>query len=393
MITAPNIKNFTRAEAISALEKIQPRAYGVTRNYLDGKVTCLSPFISHGLLTIDEIVTFLDTHEEKVQAYKLYQELGWRLFFHNIWDWIGDKILEDIETPKIFYDALHNEIPPDIQNGTTGNGIIDAILHRLFSTGWLHNHERMWLAAYMCHWRKINWKIGAQFTYYYFIDGDRASNHLSWQWVASTFSSKPYFFNYENVLKYGKSLCKSTHKEKSDFDMPYPSLEKKLFPHGISSGVRKAVPLEKTISSTWVSQSEITKEYSWILTPHALGTHLYPSSPIAYLEPSGSGYQWSPMRASLIKSCLSYDWPQISLSLSSENISFLSSSLPRTLAMYGWYDSSFISMVTTLKKLGHSILLVRPPAEWSGSRPLWRFFHYWEKLAPVWGLTPQRIVP
>ena len=29
------------------------------------------------------------------------------------------------------------------------------------------------------------------------VDGDTASNNFSWQWVASTFSRKPYIFNLE----------------------------------------------------------------------------------------------------------------------------------------------------------------------------------------------------
>ncbi|MDZ4878442.1 MAG: hypothetical protein CLLPBCKN_007877 [Chroococcidiopsis cubana SAG 39.79] len=34
------------------------------------------------------------------------------------------------------------------------------------------------------------------------LDGDPASNNMSWQWVASTFSHKPYFFNRENLERY-----------------------------------------------------------------------------------------------------------------------------------------------------------------------------------------------
>jgi deoxyribodipyrimidine photolyase len=34
------------------------------------------------------------------------------------------------------------------------------------------------------------------------LDGDPASNNLSWQWVASTFSGKPYLFNRENLERY-----------------------------------------------------------------------------------------------------------------------------------------------------------------------------------------------
>ena len=35
------------------------------------------------------------------------------------------------------------------------------------------------------------------------VDGDLASNHLSWQWVAGTSRSSIYIFNAENVKKFG----------------------------------------------------------------------------------------------------------------------------------------------------------------------------------------------
>ncbi len=33
------------------------------------------------------------------------------------------------------------------------------------------------------------------------LDGDPAANNLSWQWIGSTFSRKPYIFNRENLQR------------------------------------------------------------------------------------------------------------------------------------------------------------------------------------------------
>jgi hypothetical protein len=46
----------------------------------------------------------------------------------------------------------------------------------------------------------VDWRAGASWMQRLLLDGDQASNTLSWQWVASTFGSKPYFFNKENDL-------------------------------------------------------------------------------------------------------------------------------------------------------------------------------------------------
>ncbi|MGC8035725.1 FAD-binding domain-containing protein, partial [Salmonella enterica] len=64
------------------------------------------------------------------------------------------------------------------------------------------NHARMWLASYVVHLRKVHWRAGADWMVGHLLDGDLASNHLSWQWVAGTGSHKPYLFNAENVAKY-----------------------------------------------------------------------------------------------------------------------------------------------------------------------------------------------
>jgi len=80
--------------------------------------------------------------------------------------------------------------------------VIDRAVHQLYTTGYLHNHARMWLASYIVHLRKVHWRVGADWMVGYLLDGDLASNHLSWQWVAATFSNKPYLFNAENVARY-----------------------------------------------------------------------------------------------------------------------------------------------------------------------------------------------
>ncbi|MGV2433758.1 MAG UNVERIFIED_CONTAM: hypothetical protein LVT10_01690 [Anaerolineae bacterium] len=60
----------------------------------------------------------------------------------------------------------------------------------------------MYVAAYVVHWRKVQWQAGAAWFLEHLLDGDPASNNLGWQWVASTFASKPYLFNWENVKKF-----------------------------------------------------------------------------------------------------------------------------------------------------------------------------------------------
>ena len=46
-------------------------------------------------------------------------------------------------------------------SGTTGLVCIDSFSRELRETGYLHNHQRMWIAAYLVHWRRVRWQAGA----------------------------------------------------------------------------------------------------------------------------------------------------------------------------------------------------------------------------------------
>ena len=63
------------------------------------------------------------------------------------------------------------------------------------------------------------------------LDGDPASNNLSWQWVASTFSRKPYIFNLENVRRYTGSAIDTRTETNQELDASYADLSSRLFPH------------------------------------------------------------------------------------------------------------------------------------------------------------------
>ena len=106
---------------------------------------------------------------------------------------------------------------------------MDESVRELVETGYMHNHARMWFASFVIHFRKLGWKAGERFFYRHLLDGDPASNALSWQWVASTFSHRPYLFNRENVQENGgKKWCERCEAN-CPFAATYPELERRLF--------------------------------------------------------------------------------------------------------------------------------------------------------------------
>ena len=89
----------------------------------------------------------------------------------------------------------------------------------------------MYLASYIVHFRHIKWQVGAKWFLEHLLDGDLASNNLSWQWVASTFSNKPYIFNLENVDKYFGRIIDTSPNKNELINHSYEVLQKKLFPN------------------------------------------------------------------------------------------------------------------------------------------------------------------
>lgn len=225
-------------QGLQKLDAIDPIAYASTRNYGSGKVTKLSPFIHHGILSLNDVRNHaLKLCDDPKQITKFIQELAWRDFWQRVAFEHPDWLWNDIEEYKTGYKASDyaTSLPEDILNGSTGVYCIDAFIKHLLEDGYVHNHARMYLASYVVHFRKIRWQAGAQWFLEHLLDGDEASNNLSWQWVASTFSQKPYIFNLENVDKYFSDQVDTSKENNQELDASYEELKERLFPNLESS--------------------------------------------------------------------------------------------------------------------------------------------------------------
>jgi deoxyribodipyrimidine photo-lyase len=225
-----------RQAAEVVLQKINPVDYARSRNFLNGAVTYLSAYIRYGVLSLAEVRdAVLKSIPDTEADNKLITELAWRDYWQRLYVVLGDRIWQDQEPYKTGFAAqyYHSDLPEDIATGQTGMVCIDQFSDQLRSTGYLHNHIRMWLAAYIVHWRRVQWQAGARWFLEHLLDGDPASNNLSWQWVASTFSHKPYFFNRENLERYSQGqYCRSCPLYGCcDFEGSYEEISDRLFPN------------------------------------------------------------------------------------------------------------------------------------------------------------------
>jgi deoxyribodipyrimidine photo-lyase len=177
----------TPAAALARLEAVDPTAYARTRNHLEGAVTGLGPYLTHGLLSLPQVRDHLVTRHRLHADHKLVFELTWREYFRHVWAHEGDGILASLHEGPLPEPAYARELPADLRQARTGVPAIDFAVRQLYATGTLHNHARMWLASYTVHLRKVAWRAGADGMLAHLLDGDLASNPTARtrNWTAS----------------------------------------------------------------------------------------------------------------------------------------------------------------------------------------------------------------
>ncbi len=224
------------------LQHIDPVNYAKTRNYINGAVTYLSPYISRGVISIKQVQqAVLKKGYKPYQIEKFLQELAWREYYQRVWQAKGDVIGQDLKQPQP--DTLHYHMITAIQNAATGIDIIDKQIQDLYTTGYMHNHTRMYVAAIACNIAKAHWLQPSKWLYYHLLDGDIASNNCSWQWVSGAFASKKYYCNQENINKYIHS-----NQQHTFLDKPYEEITALQIPDVLK--VTSTLQLQTVLPST-----------------------------------------------------------------------------------------------------------------------------------------------
>ncbi|MBL7744192.1 MAG: hypothetical protein JNN00_12010, partial [Chitinophagaceae bacterium] len=211
-------------EILKRIEAVDPLSYGRTRNFIDGDVTYLSPYISRGVISVKQVAEAMMAKGYALSDMtKFIQELAWREYFQRTWQYLQDDLLHDIR--RSYTGTRHRLVPKAMLCADTGIDSIDEAINNLYKTGYMHNHLRMYVASIACNIGKAYWQMPSQWMYYHLLDGDIASNACSWQWVTGSFSSKQYYCNQENINKYTYSAQRNTF-----LDRPYEELPKMDIP-------------------------------------------------------------------------------------------------------------------------------------------------------------------
>jgi deoxyribodipyrimidine photo-lyase len=266
----------SRAAGLARLKQFAPRTgrdYAANRNTDEGPVlrsgvSMLSPYIRHRMITEEEVLVATLDRFSHASAEKFIQEVFWRAYFKGYLETrpsIWQNYLADVENMQ------KQKALPAYKRAVVGQTGIDGFddwVQELIATGYLHNHARMWFASIWIFTLKLPWQLGADFMYRHLIDGDPASNTLSWRWVGGLHTKgKTYLARPDNITKYTNDRF---HPEGlATFAAP---LEEAFTPNA------SAVPVA---GSQWP-----TGEYGLLITNEDLSVEPTGASPVSIAVPS-----------------------------------------------------------------------------------------------------------
>ena len=202
----------SRAKAIEKLNHFVENNltdYSKLRNFDLGpegrsNVSCLSPYITHGIVSEKEIIKKSLDKFSFAKNEKFIQEVLWRTYWKgwlelrpNVWnDYLIElkKIREDFKDNKEYLNAIE---------GKTNIECFNYWVNELKENNYLHNHTRMWFASIWIFTLELPWQLGAEFFMQNLYDVDAASNTLGWRWVAGIQTQgKHYLASEWNIKKF-----------------------------------------------------------------------------------------------------------------------------------------------------------------------------------------------
>ena len=202
----------SRAKAIDKLNNFVDKNlsdYSKLRNFDFGpdkrdNVSCLSPYVTHGVLNEIEIIKKSLAKFSFSKNEKFIQEVLWRTYWKgwlelrpSVWsDYLANlnNIKEKFGDNKDYLKALE---------GKTNIECFNEWVKELKENNYLHNHTRMWFASIWIFTLDLPWQLGAEFFMQHLYDGDTASNTLGWRWVAGVQTQgKHYLASEWNIKKF-----------------------------------------------------------------------------------------------------------------------------------------------------------------------------------------------
>lgn len=259
-----------RNEALNHLEQFAENnlgRYGVERNFDYGptnrnNTSNLSKYITHRVINECEVIQSAYRKFSFKKIEKFIQEVLWRTYWKGwlemrpqVWqDYIQDLSELTIETKTLNY---QNAI-----NGKTSISCFNDWVIELKEHGYLHNHVRMWFASIWIFTLNLPWQLGSDFFLKHLLDGDPASNTLSWRWVAGLHTKGKHYLATEwNINKFSTKKYNNLHlNEKANSKIENKNYIIKALKYDDISA-KKSLFLYHNLDSSLLNVASINKDY------------------------------------------------------------------------------------------------------------------------------------
>ena len=174
----------------------------------EATTSALSPYLRRRLLLEREVAGAALAAHGAAASERFVQEVFWRSYFKGHLEtrpalWTDYRRLVAEGRARMATSSGLRRAVEDATAGRTGIDGFDDWARELEATGWLHNHARMWFASIWIFTLRLPWALGADLFMRRLVDGDPASNTLSWRWVAGLHTrGKPYAARAENIRRF-----------------------------------------------------------------------------------------------------------------------------------------------------------------------------------------------
>jgi hypothetical protein len=183
-------------------------SYAKDRNFDFGpdkrtNTSCLSKYITHRIIDEEEVIKLVHSKYPYIKIEKFIQEVFWRTYWKG-WLELKPTVFQSYKSDLVKLNEQKQSKPyQDAIAGKTEIECFNDWVNELKHTGYLHNHARMWFASIWIFTLKLPWQLGADFFLKHLLDGDVASNTLSWRWVAGLHTKgKHYVAASWNINKF-----------------------------------------------------------------------------------------------------------------------------------------------------------------------------------------------
>ena len=267
--------NPKRENGLKQLERFVARSgreYAAQRNFDLGMnrhehVSKLSPWVRHRIISEEEVVTAVLEKHTLSGAEKFVQEVFWRTYWKG-WLETHPSVWKDytVRTSKLAKEMEINtslrEQFVNVTTGKTGIACFDDWTHELIESGYLHNHARMWFASIWVFTLKLPWELGADFFLRHLLDGDPASNTLSWRWVAGLHTKgKTYLARSDNISKFTKGRYTNiTQLSKEALPANFVAEAPSLLPLPVHEPFKSGVPTGLLLTDEDLNPTELVRK-------------------------------------------------------------------------------------------------------------------------------------